>query len=52
MFEKKYEDAIAVLSEIILNQRQIKQQQEWEIDRLKREIIDLEAKLPQGQKEE
>lgn len=43
--ENKYEDAIAVLSEIILNQRRASKTLQWQIDTMKLRISDLEAKL-------
>lgn len=43
--EKKYQDAIAVLAEIILEQRRSEQMKNWEIERLKAEIIQLEKTI-------
>lgn len=47
--EKKYEDAIMALSEIILDQGRSSQTKDWEIERLKAKIIELEKK---GQEKE
>lgn len=43
--EKKYQDAIAVLAEIILEQRRSEQMKNWGIERLKAEIIQLEKTI-------
>lgn len=51
MVEKKYEDAIAVLGEIILNQRRTLKQLDWQIDTLRAKILDLEKKIKAGKEE-
>lgn len=39
--EKKYEDAIMALSELLLDQRHANKIKDWEIERLKAEIKEL-----------
>ena len=40
--EQKYIDAIMALSELLLDQRRVASMKDWEIESLKKQIIELE----------